>query len=509
MSKMNYDKLFWDLINKSGKNAYKINKIRKEAKQQYGKKDINEIDSIFSSYYSKIYAKFESLLGQSFDEDDDGVRDFIFYILSKGKTAVNQFLNTKNTDEEFKDMGKLTVLIQKMKQLFYKKSKYQLVEVFKTKEFGNVLSIDNDINVTQLDEKNYHEMIVHVPMAYKPNAKRVLVIGGGDGGTAREFLRYPNLDVTMVEIDKVVIEAATKFLPETAASFKNPRLKLLIEDGSKFIENYKGPKFDVVAVDSTDFNQAVVLFTNKFYKNIKKNLTKDGIFVFNNDSVYNDKLKLITRPVKKMSKIYNHVYPYQLFIPTYNGGHYTMMFCSDTIHPIKSPIQTTQWCNLNFDTDYYNIGVHLGSFFLPNNLSKKLNDKLNICKLPTNKNSLQNNLQRGGSLKPPKMCYQSIVNLYDVQHDVIDKPNILMPILREIAKKINLTILKECYHKFEPQGMTACLLLSESHISIHTWPERGSAALDILSCGNNPANYIEEIVKLFNTTNYTNNNFTR
>ena len=64
----------------------------------------------------KIYAKFESLLGQTFDEDDDGVRDFIFYILSKGKTSVNQFLNTKNTDEEFKDMGKLTVLIQKMKQ---------------------------------------------------------------------------------------------------------------------------------------------------------------------------------------------------------------------------------------------------------------------------------------------------------------------------------------------------------------------------------------------------------
>ena len=84
-----------------------------------------------------------------------------------------------------------------------------------------------------------------------------------------------------------------------------------------------------------------------------------------------------------------------------------------------------------------------------------------------------------------------------------------MPILKEIAKMVNLTILKESYHEFKPQGLTAMLLLSESHISIHTWPEKNSACLDILSCKNNPADYINNIIHLFNTKKYKFKNITR
>jgi spermidine synthase len=492
----NHENIFWEIIKKSGKNGNKINKIRKIYKNIHGKLFIDKIDTIFHTYYSKIFSKFESQLGRRFDEDEEGVRDLVFYILSKGKQATNDLINSKKIESKlFKDIGKITIVLKRKKTLFSKQSKYQMIEVFNTKEFGNVLTIDNDINVTELDEKNYHEMIVHVPMVYKQNAKKALVIGGGDGGTARELLKYQNLDVTMVEIDEVVIEAAKLHLPSISVSFSNPRLNLLIQDGSEYIKNYNGEKFDLIIVDSTDFNQAIKLFTIQFYKNIKKNLKSDGIFVFNNDSVYSDKLKLIYKPVRKMKSLFKNVFPYQIFIPTYNGGHYTMMFCSDTIHPINNTIDFKSWCKLNLNTDYYNLGIHLGSFFLPNNLSKKLNDKLNPCLT-----DIQNK---------DKMCYHSLIDLYNVDFNILNKINLLMPILKEIAKMVNLTILKESYHEFKPQGLTAMLLLSESHISIHTWPEKNSACLDILSCKNNPADYINNIIHLFNTKKYKFKNITR
>ena len=498
MSNLNKNEdIFWEIVKKSGKNGNKINKVRKEYKKNLGSKIIKEVDNIFNNYYSKIYSKFESILGKKFDEDDSGINNFIFYILSKGKRSVDDLLkNTSNDHYKIhRDEGKISIILNKRKILYQGESQFQMIEIFNTKEFGNVLCIDNDINVTELDERNYHEMIVHVPMIYKQNAKKALIIGGGDGGTARELLKYTNLEVTMVEIDEMVIEASKLHLPQTAVSFSNKRLNLIIDDGVKYMKEYSGDKYDIIIVDSTDFNQAVGLFKMDFYKNVYKNLHPDGIFVFNNDSVYNDKLKLIYRPVERMKTLFKHVFPYQLFIPSYNGGHYTMMFCSDTIHPIETKFNSKSWCKLNLNTEYYNVGVHLGSFFLPNKLSNKLGDKLNNC-LDNKKNN-------------DKMCDHTLIDLYDVNYELLNNTEDILKILREIAKMCNLTVLNESYHKFEPQGVTAMLLLSESHISIHTWPEKKSACLDILSCKNNPGIFIDDIVKLFSTKKYKFKNITR
>lgn len=101
-----------------------------------------------------------------------------------------------------------------------------------------------------------------------------------------------------------------------------------------------------------------------------------------------------------------------------------------------------------------------------------------------------------------KMCYHTLIDLYDVEFQLLNDLDLLLDKLRNISTIINLTILTESYHKFEPQGVTIMLLLSESHISIHTWPENKSACLDILSCKNNPHDYINDIIKLFNTNNY-------
>jgi S-adenosylmethionine decarboxylase len=111
--------------------------------------------------------------------------------------------------------------------------------------------------------------------------------------------------------------------------------------------------------------------------------------------------------------------------------------------------------------------------------------------------------------KKETMCYHSLIDLYNVKFDLLNELDLLLPVLKNIAKIVNLNILDISYHKFNPQGLTVMLLLSESHISIHTWPEKNMACLDILSCKNNPIDYLDEIIKMFDTTIFKHKNIIR
>lgn len=137
--------------------------------------------------------------------------------------------------------------------LFSQQSDYQLVQIFKSKKYGNFMVLGGKTMCAEhyQAEAAYHEMIVHVPMLMHLDPKRVLIIGGGDGGAAREALKH-NVEVDMVEIDPVVIEAAKKFLPDLAQSFNHPRLKLTVGDGKKFIADTFDNYYDVVILDLTD-----------------------------------------------------------------------------------------------------------------------------------------------------------------------------------------------------------------------------------------------------------------
>ena len=128
--------------------------------------------------------------------------------------------------------------IQIDKQLHSEQTEFQRIDIFESKEFGRMMVLDGYVMLTEKDEFIYHEMIVHVPMAVHPNPKRVLIIGGGDGGTARELLRYKNVEsVDLVEIDERVVNISRKYLPQTACSFDDERLHCYFEDGLKFIRH--------------------------------------------------------------------------------------------------------------------------------------------------------------------------------------------------------------------------------------------------------------------------------
>ena len=135
-----------------------------------------------------------------------------------------------NTDTEFKTGIIGDPVINQM-------SKFQRVTIARNKWWGNVLWLDNVVNVTERDEFVYHEMIVHVPMMVHPNPKRVLIIGGGDGGAAREVLKHQGLEkFVMIDIDEVVVNECKKHLPSlSAGAFDDPRLELIIGDGIDYV----------------------------------------------------------------------------------------------------------------------------------------------------------------------------------------------------------------------------------------------------------------------------------
>ncbi|MBQ1940625.1 MAG: polyamine aminopropyltransferase, partial [Selenomonadaceae bacterium] len=151
-------------------------------------------------------------------------------------------------------------------QLFSEHSEFQRIDIFDSKEFGRVLTLDGYLMLTEKDEFIYHEMITHVPMSVHPNARKVLVIGGGDGGTVRELLKYPQIEeIDLVEIDEQVVEASKLYLPKIACGLDDPKVKCYYEDGLKFIRHVED-EYDVIIVDSTDpFGPGEGLFTKEFY----------------------------------------------------------------------------------------------------------------------------------------------------------------------------------------------------------------------------------------------------
>lgn len=178
----------------------------------------------------------------------------------------------------------------KVKQHLYTgKSEFQDVDVFESEEFGKFLTLDGLMMVTEKDEFIYHDMITHVAMATNPNIKKVLVIGGGDGGTVRELTRYSHIEkIDMVEIDKLVVDVSREYLPITASKLDDPRVSLYFEDGIRFVADTK-EIYDLILVDSTDpIGPGEGLFTTEFYQNCFNILSDNGILVNQSESPYYD-----------------------------------------------------------------------------------------------------------------------------------------------------------------------------------------------------------------------------
>ena len=263
--------------------------------------------------------------------------------------------------------------IQVDKQIYSSQSEFQRIDIFESPEFGRFLTLDGYMMLTEKDEFVYHEMMVHVPMAVHPNVKKVLVIGGGDGGTVRELSRYETIEeIDLVEIDEEVVEACIKHLPQTACGFKDARVKCYYDDGLKFVRKYENT-YDLILVDSTDpFGPGEGLFTKEFYGNCYKALKEDGIMVNQHESpFYKEDAYAMQRAHKRIVESFPISKVYQAHIPTYPSGHWLFGFASKKYHPINDQ-RVEEWKSLGLKTKYYNEQLHKGAFALPNFVEEML-----------------------------------------------------------------------------------------------------------------------------------------
>ncbi|NTV91238.1 MAG: polyamine aminopropyltransferase [Clostridiales bacterium] len=267
--------------------------------------------------------------------------------------------------ENHTDNIKLSIRVDR--QLFSGESEFQRIDVFDSHEFGRFLTLDGYMMMTEKDEFIYHEMITHVPMAVHPSVERVLVIGGGDGGVVRELTRYEGIrHIDVAEIDKMVVDVCTEFLPQTACRFDDPRVHLHFQDGLKFIRKHE-EDYDLIIVDSTDpFGPGEGLFTKEFYGNCFKALKEDGIMVNQQESPFYEKDALaMKRAHKRIVESFPVSRVYQAHIPTYPSGHWLFGFASKKLHPLTD-LDAEGWNRLGLKTKYYNTNLHMGAFYLPN-----------------------------------------------------------------------------------------------------------------------------------------------
>ena len=259
---------------------------------------------------------------------------------------------------------KVKVSVKVQKQLFGLQTEFQRIDVFDSDEFGRFLSADGSIVFSEKDEFIYDEMIVHVPMAVHPHVKNVLVIGGGDGGVARELGYYEeNEKIDVVEPDRVFVEVCKEFFPDNACGLGDKRVSIYHE-------------YDLIINDAIDpLGHNAGLFTKEFYGNCYRALKEDGIMVYQHGSPFYDEDEESCRVMHRKA---SHSFPisrvYQAHIPTCSSGYWLFGFASKKYHPLEH-LDAKRWKERHIKTWYYTTNLHKGAFMLPRYVEDMLEEE--------------------------------------------------------------------------------------------------------------------------------------
>jgi len=200
------------------------------------------------------------------------------------------------------------------------KTKYQEVIIADLKGYGRALVLDGLIQSTEVDEYIYHESLVHPVMVTHPNPERVLIIGGGEGATLREVLKYNTVrKVTMVDIDGELIELCKKYLKSYhQGAFDDPRAEVLIMDGKEYVKKTQ-EKFNIVILDLTDpYGPEIskALYSQEFYEKIYKILKDDGLMVTQAGSSFYFE-KVYDYVLNNVRQVFPVVVEYNVWIPSF------------------------------------------------------------------------------------------------------------------------------------------------------------------------------------------------
>ncbi len=248
------------------------------------------------------------------------------------------------------------------------KTSHQRLVVADTVTFGRVVSLDGITQVTTADEYAYHEMLAHTPILAHGDARRVLIIGGGDGGMAEEVLKHRSVEhLTMVEIDAGVVDFAREHLSEiNKGCFDDPRFHLEIADGRVFAAESQ-ERFDVIIIDSTDpIGPGEVLFSSQFYADCRRLLNPGGVLVTQNGVPYfqADELR---NTIFNFAGLFADARCYLGVVETFVGGFMAFGWGTVDYNMRKVPLKVLKkrFKESAINTRYYSPKVHKAAFALP------------------------------------------------------------------------------------------------------------------------------------------------
>lgn len=256
--------------------------------------------------------------------------------------------------------------------LFEDKSQHQDVVVFETPLFGRVLAIDGIVQTTEKDEFAYHEMMAHVPIlahqAAGGDVKKVLIVGGGDGGILREVLKHPSVALcTLVDIDDMVVEISKKYLPTlSAGAFDDPRARVVIADGCAFVRETT-ERYEVVIVDSTDpVGPGSVLFSEAFYADCRRAMSPGGVIVTQSGVPFAQPDEFVATR-NRLRAVFRDAGIYLASVPSYACGVMALGWASDD--PAKRAVGDAaldaRFREAGLETRYYTPAVHTAAFQHP------------------------------------------------------------------------------------------------------------------------------------------------
>ena len=242
-------------------------------------------------------------------------------------------------------------------------SAFQHIQIFETAQLGRMLMLDGVIQLTEYDEFAYQEMMVHPALLLHPNPEKVLILGGGDGGVAREVARHECVKhIDQCEIDGRVVELCKKYIPSTACGFADPRMHLTIGDGLAFVRNRQN-EYDIIIVDSTDpIGPGEVLFGKEFYQSVRRALKPGGVVASQAESIF-----LYPEIVKRLYGFTRELFTYNgygfIAVPTYPAGSIGVCIATDN-QAVDQPLRKLPE-TLKAQLKYYTTEIHRAAFQMP------------------------------------------------------------------------------------------------------------------------------------------------
>jgi spermidine synthase len=248
-------------------------------------------------------------------------------------------------------------------------TKFQKLEIYETPYYGRMFRLDGCNMTSEREEFVYHENLIHPALTAHAAPRKVLIIGGGDGGSSEEALKHPSVEqVTMCEIDEDVIRVAKEhFFAVHRGAFDNPRLRVVIGDGMKFVRETQ-ERFDLIALDLNDpMGPAQALYSTEFFHHCRTALAPGGALVLHIGAPVS-RPERVADIAQRLNNVFRIVRPYTMYVPLY-GAQWAMAVCSDKLDPkaltadeIDRRIEIRRLQDLRF----YNGETHEGVFALPN-----------------------------------------------------------------------------------------------------------------------------------------------